>query len=65
MNLTYFFLVLYKTYNVSMNTKFDKDTSAHPPYNPQLWLKAVASDGPDKNQLYVMPITSAREMRVD
>jgi hypothetical protein len=51
MNLTYFFLVLYKTYNVSMNTKFDKDTSAHPPYNPQLWLKAVASDGPDKNQL--------------
>ena len=32
-------------------------------HNPQLWLEARKSDGPYRNQVYEMPIASAREIR--
>jgi hypothetical protein len=42
-----------------MFVKHEKDTSVNPPHNPKLWMKARATDRPNKNQVYGMPMILA------
>lgn len=42
--------------------KFDEDISTHSLYNPRHCLNVIASDGPNKNKTYSMPMILEREM---
>jgi hypothetical protein len=48
-----------------MIAKVSDDTSTHPPYDPQIWLEALISDEPDRNQVYDLPMTLAWELKAD
>ena len=47
-----------------MVEKLWEDASIHPSHDPQLLLEAGATDGPDRNKGYRMPMTSAWEIRL-
>ena len=48
-----------------MVAKVSDDIFTHPPYDPQIWLEALISDEPDRNQVYDLPTTLAWELRAD
>jgi len=47
-----------------MVVKFDKDTSTHPPSDPQVWYEVVVNNLPDRNYVYDIHIILTRESRV-
>jgi hypothetical protein len=48
MSLTFLFYFV-ETYNVSMHAKHEEDPLTHPKYDSELWLKARAISGSDRN----------------
>lgn len=48
-----------------MHAKHKKDLSTHPEYDLKLWLEAGAIDGPNKNQVYGISMTTTRNMRLN
>jgi hypothetical protein len=48
MSLTCLFYFV-ETYNVSMHAKHEEDPLTHPKYDSELWLKARATSGSDRN----------------
>lgn len=53
------------TYNVNKVGEHEKNTFTHYPHNPQLWLETGATNEPDRNHVYGMPIISTRDIRAD
>ena len=64
--LSYYFLefddfILYfqETYNSRLKERYGDDPSTHTNFNPDLWLEAGLSDGPDhRNRMYGLSNTT-------
>ena len=46
-----------------MRERYGDDPSNHPNFDPDLWMEVVSSDGPDKNQVYELSNTTAKNLR--
>jgi hypothetical protein len=65
--LKLFFLFLFYTRDVTPTWLIDLAkilNFIHPPYNPQVWLKAIVSDGPNRNHDAILATTSKNPLVV-
>ena len=46
-----------------MRETYGDDPSTHPEFDPDLWMEAGSSGGPDKNQVYGLSNTRADNLR--
>jgi hypothetical protein len=67
--LSYYFLefndfIFYfqETYNNCLKERYREDPSTHPDFNPDLWLEAGSSGGPDRNWVYGLSNTMAENL---
>jgi hypothetical protein len=67
--LSYYFLEFYdfifyfqETYNNCLKERYREDPSTHPDFNPDLWLEAGSSGGPDRNWVYGLSNTMAENL---
>ena len=60
MMITFFFQ---ETYNNRLRETYGNDPSTHPKFDPDLWMEAGSSGGPDKNRVYVLSNTRADNLR--
>ena len=46
-----------------MRERYGDDPSTHPEFDPDLWMEAGSSGGPDKNRVYGLSNTTAAKLR--
>ena len=59
-----FFFYFQETYNNRLKERYADDILTHPEFNPDLWMEAGSSAGPDKNRVYGLSNTTAQNIRV-
>jgi len=59
----YFFFHFQETYNSWLREKYEDDPSTHPNFDLDLWMEVWSSGGPDKNQVYGLSNTTAKNLR--
>ena len=52
MMITFFYYYFQETYNNRLRETYGDDPSTHPEFDPDLWMEAGSSGGPDKNRVY-------------
>jgi hypothetical protein len=60
-----FFFNFQETYNSQLREIYRDDFLTHPDFNPDLWMEAGSSGGPDKNRVYRLFNTTAENLRAD
>jgi hypothetical protein len=58
-----FFFHFQKTYNSQLRERYGDDPSTHSDFDPDLWMEVGSSDGPDKNWMYGLSNTTAKNLR--
>ena len=58
-----YFFYFQETYNNRLRETYGDDPSTHPEFDPNLWMKAGSSGGPDKNRVYGLFNTRADNLR--
>ena len=51
-----------ETYNSRLRERYGDDPSTHPDFDPDLWMEARSSGGPDKNQVYGLSNTTTENL---
>jgi hypothetical protein len=46
-----------------LRERYGDDPSTHPDFDPDLWMKVGSSGGPDKNLVYGLSNTTAKNLR--
>ena len=46
-----------------MRERYEDDPSTHPDFDPDLWMEVGSSGGPDKNRVYKLSNTTAKNLR--
>jgi len=52
-----------ETYNSRLRERYGGDPSTHPDFDPDLWMEVGSSGGPDKNRVYGLSNTTAKNLR--
>jgi len=52
-----------ETYNSRLRERYGDNPSTHPDFNPDLWMEAGSSGGPDKNRVYGLSNTTTENLR--
>ncbi|KAL9376036.1 hypothetical protein Peur_030156 [Populus x canadensis] len=52
-----------ETYNSWLRERYGDNPSTHPDFDPDLWMEAGSSGGPDKNRVYGLSNTTADNLR--
>ncbi|XP_052310216.1 uncharacterized protein LOC127905507 [Populus trichocarpa] len=52
-----------ETYNSRLRERYGDNPSTHPDFDPDLWMEAGSSGGPDKNRVYGLSNTTADNLR--
>ncbi|XP_073259847.1 uncharacterized protein [Populus alba] len=52
-----------ETYNNRLRERYGDDPSTHPEFDPDLWMEAGSSGGPDKNRVYGLSNTTTANLR--
>jgi len=52
-----------ETYNSRLRERYGDNPSTHPDFDPDLWMEAGSSGGPDKNRVYGLSNTTAENLR--
>jgi hypothetical protein len=58
-----FFFHFQETYNSRLRERYGDDPSTHPDFDQDLWMEVGSSDGPDKNRVYGLSNTMAKNLR--
>jgi len=58
-----FFKKNQETYNSRLRERYRDDPSTHSDFDPNLWMEVGSSDGPDKNRVYGLSNTMAKNLR--
>jgi len=58
-----YFFHFQETYNSRLRGRYGDDPSTHPDFDPDLWMEVGSSGGPDKNQVYGLFNTTAKNLR--
>jgi hypothetical protein len=58
-----FFKKNQETYNSRLRERYGDDHSTHPDFDSDLWIEVGSSSGPDKNQVYGLSNTTAKNLR--
>ncbi|KAL9391363.1 hypothetical protein Peur_015283 [Populus x canadensis] len=53
----------FETYNSRLRERYGDNPSTHPDFDPDLWMEAGSSGGPDKNRVYGLSNTTADNLR--
>jgi hypothetical protein len=57
------FFYFQETYNSWLKERYGDDPSTHPNFDPDLWMKVESSGGPNKNRVYGLSNTMAKNLR--
>jgi len=52
-----------ETYNSRLRERYGDDPSTHPDFDLDLWMEVGSSGGPDKNHVYRLSNTTAKNLR--
>ena len=58
-----FYFYFQETYNNRLRERYGDDPSTHPEFDPDLWMEAGSSGGPDKNRVYGLSNTTTAKLR--
>ena len=58
-----FFYYFQETYNNQLRERYGDNPSTYPDFDPDLWMEAGSSGGPDKNWVYGLSNTTAENLR--
>jgi len=56
------FFYFQETYNSRLNERYKDDYLTHPNFDPDLWMEAESSGGPNKNREYGLSNTTAKNL---
>ena len=62
LNLMISFFNFQETYNSRLRERYKDDPLTHLYFNPDLWMEAGLSDGPDRNQVYGLSKTTIENL---
>ena len=57
-----FFFNFQETYNSRLKERYGDNLSTHPDFDPDLWMEVGSSGGPDKNRVYELSNTMAKNL---
>ena len=63
LNMMITFFYFQETYNNRLRETYGDDPSTHLEFDPDLWMEAGWSGGPDKNQVYGLSNTTTENLR--
>jgi hypothetical protein len=63
LNMMVFLKKIQETYNSWLKERYGDDPSTHLDFNLNLWMEVGSSGGPDKNQVYRLSNTTAKNLR--
>jgi len=52
-----------ETYNSRLRERYGDDALIHPNFDPDLWMEVGSSGGPNKNRVYGLSSTTAKNLR--
>jgi hypothetical protein len=63
LNMMISFFNFQELYNSRLRERYKDDFSTHSDFNPDLWIEAGSSGGPNKNQVYGLSNTTTENLR--
>jgi len=64
LNMMTFLKKIQETYNSRLRERYGDDPLTYPDFDPDLWMEVGSSCGPDKNQVYRLSNTTAKNLRL-
>jgi len=63
LNMMIFFKKIQETYNSRLRERYGDDPSTYPDFDLDLWMEVGLFGGPDKNRVYGLSNTTAKNLR--